>query len=177
MAVWRMKIFLICLLLSGSAYQEDVNRCGDLLCSNGGSCLTGVDSFRCICPEGFTGVQCESTTVVSPCATSPCNNSGTCVDDVEGFRCVCLPSWTGERCQTMLDRCQPQPCVNGATCEAEGEGYRCSCPPGFTGTNCESGVSACVPNPVHTALPVLTPQTATRVRAHLDTLEKRVRRK
>lgn len=31
--------------------------CGDLMCLNGASCL---DDFLCVCPPGFTGLQCGS---------------------------------------------------------------------------------------------------------------------
>ncbi len=34
-------------------------------CLNGGSCLTEGDSFRCICPVNYSGVQCEYSNPLS----------------------------------------------------------------------------------------------------------------
>ena len=45
--------FLICCLLT------DINDCINHTCSNGGSCVDGVNNYSCNCLEGFTGHHCD----------------------------------------------------------------------------------------------------------------------
>jgi len=49
----------VCLLLS------DVDYCAPLLCSNGGTCVDGIDDFTCDCVPGYTGSRCETGTMNS----------------------------------------------------------------------------------------------------------------
>ena len=44
---------LICCLLT------DINDCINHTCSNGGSCIDGVNNYSCNCLEGFTGHHCD----------------------------------------------------------------------------------------------------------------------
>ena len=37
----------------------DIDDCVNHKCSNGGSCIDGVNSFSCNCLTGFTGNYCE----------------------------------------------------------------------------------------------------------------------
>ena len=32
-------------------------------CNNGGTCKDGIASYTCICPNGFTGQDCEISTL------------------------------------------------------------------------------------------------------------------
>ncbi len=38
----------------------DVDDCVNQTCSNGGSCVDGINSFSCNCLAGFTGDLCET---------------------------------------------------------------------------------------------------------------------
>ena len=67
-------------------------------CLNGGLCNEVLDdnnplAYRCSCPMGFTGVNCEST--INYCASRPCKNSGWCTSMTTGFTCTCLQGYTG----------------------------------------------------------------------------------
>ena len=37
----------------------DVNDCVNVTCENGGTCLDGIESFTCLCVEGFSGEHCQ----------------------------------------------------------------------------------------------------------------------
>lgn len=41
---------------------KNVKKCGckDLICQNGGQCVSRLNDFRCECKLGFTGPQCET---------------------------------------------------------------------------------------------------------------------
>ena len=41
-------------------FSSDVNECASDPCLNGASCEDGVNGFICECPDGFTGVNCET---------------------------------------------------------------------------------------------------------------------
>lgn len=37
-----------------------------------GTCVDNINSFTCICPTGFSGVNCDEN--IDDCLTSPCAN-------------------------------------------------------------------------------------------------------
>lgn len=37
----------------------DINECVNHTCSNGGSCIDGINNYSCNCPVGFTGNFCD----------------------------------------------------------------------------------------------------------------------
>ena len=39
----------------------DVNDCEESPCNNGGICQDGIASYTCVCPVGFTGLDCETS--------------------------------------------------------------------------------------------------------------------
>ena len=39
--------------------STDVDECASNPCPNGGTCTNQVGSFKCNCPEGYSGTQCN----------------------------------------------------------------------------------------------------------------------
>ena len=37
----------------------DIDDCFPSKCQNGGTCKDGVNSYKCLCPGGYTGKDCE----------------------------------------------------------------------------------------------------------------------
>lgn len=51
------------------------------------SFLINLSYYRCMCPAGYTGKNCESKYV--PCSPSPCQNGGTCRSTGLTYECKC----------------------------------------------------------------------------------------
>lgn len=47
------------LIFVGRDCATDIDDCASNPCKNGGECDDQVNAFRCICPVGFTGHECE----------------------------------------------------------------------------------------------------------------------
>jgi len=125
-------------------------------CLNGGTCVDGVNSYTCRCPDKFVGANCQ--TPLWPCDFQPCLNNGTCSHNATysslmqlatmtnastalnvGFHCHCPLGFTGPRCENLVDWCHGSnvPCQNGGTCRQLGRQFECLCAPGWTGTICD----------------------------------------
>ena len=37
----------------------DIDECESNPCKNGASCVDGIGSYTCNCPQGYTGDECE----------------------------------------------------------------------------------------------------------------------
>ena len=111
----------------------NIDDCFPNPCQNG-FCLDKVNSYTCICPPGYNGMNCEVRNNV--CASSPCLNGGTCQEEMNSFSCACTQGFTGDNCQTNTDDCSPNPCQNGGICEDRMDSFICNCQNGFTGATC-----------------------------------------
>lgn len=153
----------------GMLCDEELNYCekNPGSCKNGGECKSleaKQGHFKCSCPPGITGKNCEivpeiTTTTVEPC---PSGTSGrNCENLIESTEAETdVPSTTAKEEEadssvassseiTNTDEpvaevnfCEKNKnaCKNGGKCMAAetADGYKCQCPSGFTGKNCES---------------------------------------
>ncbi|KAK7103299.1 hypothetical protein V1264_018228 [Littorina saxatilis] len=109
------------------------------LCQNGGTCVESINSARCLCPPGFTGLTCSAADY---CSSSPCQNGGSCGSMTSSYTCTCLAGFTGIQCETVVSACSSSPCVRGQ-CHDLGAGYECQCDAGYTDTRCDVEVDYC----------------------------------
>lgn len=65
-------------------------------CENGGTCITLLMTYECVCITGFGGDQCETN--FDDCAESPCINDAVCLDLIDGFECQCVEPYQGKTC-------------------------------------------------------------------------------
>uniref|UniRef100_A0A665VJX1 Slit homolog 1 protein n=1 Tax=Echeneis naucrates TaxID=173247 RepID=A0A665VJX1_ECHNA len=128
-----------------TAVLAKCNPCLSSPCLNQGICHSDlVEIYRCSCPPGFKGKNCE--TALNPCASKPCANGGTCqVSEDEEGHCICPLGFEGPMCQTNIDDCEDNYCDNGATCIDGVNNYTCFCPPYYTGEMCEEMEDVCAP--------------------------------
>ncbi|XP_076372901.1 agrin-like [Tachypleus tridentatus] len=77
------------------------NHCNSMPCQNGGTCTAASeDSYRCSCPQGYSGEQCEVS--LSPCTSNPCAQGATCAELPQGdFSCKCPQGRRGIRCEEI----------------------------------------------------------------------------
>ncbi|CAB1437993.1 unnamed protein product [Pleuronectes platessa] len=127
----------------GQLCDKDLNMCGTWQpCLNEGTCSnTGPDKYHCSCPDGFSGVNCQSAD--NACLSNPCVNAGRCVETSQGFECRCSPGWTGPSCSINVDECLVNPCGHGGTCQDLVNGLKCICPPQWVGKTCLIADSQC----------------------------------
>lgn len=68
---------------------SDINDCINNPCGNGGTCIDGVNSFQCLCPDGWEGRLCDLSEFLASdmiqlfiFSASPCNilNKASCLD-------------------------------------------------------------------------------------------------
>uniref|UniRef100_A0A667YWA4 Crumbs cell polarity complex component 1 n=1 Tax=Myripristis murdjan TaxID=586833 RepID=A0A667YWA4_9TELE len=84
---------------TGARCEVEVDMCAGSNCSKGSTCLRGIQSYACLCPQNLTGQYCEFPTLpVSLCRGTrwnySCFNGGSC-SDVDNT-CHCLPGFAGQ---------------------------------------------------------------------------------
>ncbi|XP_071824179.1 uncharacterized protein [Apostichopus japonicus] len=152
---------------SGERCESSVNilenPCNNFPCENDGSCVSSGSVYKCLCRDGYTGINCRqqtgSNSFFDQCVSSPCANGGSCFNSYSTssgsltytpqYTCVCPNSYTGERCTVLtslvpqLNRCQSSNiCQNGGTCLNsycsfdDRVDFFCDCPIGFIGEVC-----------------------------------------
>lgn len=68
-------------------------------CLNGGTCIDRENYYKCVCPNGYTGANCQ--TKIHPCDSNPCMNGATCSNKQSSWECVCPYGFTGPRCEVI----------------------------------------------------------------------------
>ena len=121
------------------------NYCKSRPCLNGGKCLNSWtnSSYQCMCPEGFSGANCE--TQIDYCSPNPCQNGGVCTKwGFFSYKCSCQSNYTGFNCQ-LPNYCNinNQPCQNGGTCVNTRSSYACICTQWFSGSTCQNQLNYC----------------------------------
>uniref|UniRef100_A0A8C1CD07 Slit homolog 1 protein n=1 Tax=Cyprinus carpio carpio TaxID=630221 RepID=A0A8C1CD07_CYPCA len=113
------------------------NPCLSNPCKNDGTCSNHpVDFYRCTCPYGFKGHDCEEP--IHACISNPCQNGGTChlKDGEENTHwCVCPDGFEGDECEINIDDCEDNDCENNSTCVDGINNYTCLCSPEYTAAN------------------------------------------
>uniref|UniRef100_A0A8C7ZDZ3 Slit homolog 3 (Drosophila) n=1 Tax=Oryzias sinensis TaxID=183150 RepID=A0A8C7ZDZ3_9TELE len=113
-------------------------------CQNNGTCVSdAAGSYRCNCPYGFKGQDCEIP--INACVSFPCLNGGTChIQPGHKEDCVCPAGFEGQRCEMNPDDCEDNDCENNSTCVDGVNNYTCVCPPNYTGDLCDEVVDPCL---------------------------------
>ncbi|XP_026881111.2 slit homolog 2 protein isoform X3 [Electrophorus electricus] len=123
------------------------NPCLSNPCHNNGTCTNHpIDFYRCTCPYGYKGQDCEEA--IHACISNPCQNGGTChlKDGVENTHwCVCAEGFQGEHCERNIDDCEDNDCENNSTCVDGINNYTCLCSPEYAGELCEDKQDFCAP--------------------------------
>lgn len=91
---------------------EDAAACASNPCNNGGSCVEMIDNYTCLCPDPWTGAQCNNGEIfrvqlkatnqvvdIDDCASDPCVNGGTCNDAVNSYTCSFPTDYYGNHCE------------------------------------------------------------------------------
>ncbi|KAM6221925.1 slit homolog 2 protein isoform 2-T2 [Rhynchocyon petersi] len=133
---------------------EDINvlaKCKPCLsnpCKNRGTCNDDpVDFYRCTCPYGFKGQDCDVP--IHVCISNPCKHGGTChllEGEKDGYRCTCAEGFDGENCELDIDDCEDNDCEYNSTCVDGINNYTCLCGPEYTGELCEERLNFCPPD-------------------------------
>ncbi|XP_036790169.1 slit homolog 2 protein isoform X2 [Oncorhynchus mykiss] len=127
--------------------QAKCDPCLSNPCHNDGTCSNHpVTFYRCSCPYGFKGQDCEEP--LHACIGNPCQNAGTC-HLKEGERsnswCVCAEGFEGDVCEINVDDCEDNDCENNSTCVDGVNNYTCMCGLEYTGELCEEKLDFCAP--------------------------------
>uniref|UniRef100_A0A674DK64 Neurogenic locus notch homolog protein 1 n=1 Tax=Salmo trutta TaxID=8032 RepID=A0A674DK64_SALTR len=143
---------------TGTMCNINLDECALNPCHNGGTCIDGINSFTCQCPEGYHDATCFSQ--VNECLSNPCIH-GHFVFRLHleifltfmlshlflSYNCLCDNGWSGKNCDINNNECESNPCMNGGTCKDMTSGYVCSCRIGFTGPSCQTNINECASNP------------------------------
>ncbi|XP_005993601.1 fibulin-7 [Latimeria chalumnae] len=135
---------------------KDISECSSHPCQNGGTCVDGINQYRCVCSRGWTGTNCQYQTETALPEWSVMNDPAfsrkpRCAKVDRTQHCSCEPgfhmSGTSENsiCQDV-NECEvykldgvPKLCMHA--CVNIPGSYRCSCPTGYKilgdGRSCE----------------------------------------
>ena len=131
--------------MCSSWYSSDIDDCYPSPCENNGTCIDGVNNYKCACVPGFEGKNCSigklSNNFDQPILLFKSQQ--------KCFLGVVLNNnvrWTSENiiCYLIslfflfsdIDDCDPYPCLNNGACIDGVNNYTCACSSGFEGRNC-----------------------------------------
>ncbi|XP_071264559.1 slit homolog 2 protein isoform X2 [Salvelinus alpinus] len=127
--------------------QAKCDSCLSNPCHNDGTCSNHpVTFYRCSCPYGFKGQDCEEP--LHACISNPCQNAGTChlkEGERSNYWCVCAEGFEGDVCEINVDDCEDNDCENNSTCVDGINNYTCMCGLEYTGELCEEKLDLCAP--------------------------------
>ena len=107
----------------------DIDDCTENPCNNGGTCQDGIASYTCVCPLGFTGLDCETSEYkYLSLDWRDAYHYITAYHPITYLLILCMYS--------DIDNCQPTPCLNNGVCVDGLNSYSCDCTHGFVGENC-----------------------------------------
>ena len=112
-------------------FSSDIEDCANHACTNGASCVDGINSYWCNCTAGFSGVYCETGT----CSTKELDMAASLRLSTSIITFALFPL----NFPVDLDECVNHNCTNGASCIDGINSYSCNCSAGFTGSKCETG--------------------------------------
>ncbi|XP_071962280.1 uncharacterized protein [Antedon mediterranea] len=155
-----MKFTICMVLLLFLALESNAQfACNSAPCANSATCYNSREgnTFFCLCPAGYTGVQCE----ISLPGTCPPNYAcvnGICNSDLMGTpHCACYIGYSGVDCSIRGPETSCHlltPCQNDGICftlSTDLSLYICVCTEQFTGKHCEILATTiedrCDPNP------------------------------
>uniref|UniRef100_A0A3B5B1X0 Fibulin 7 n=1 Tax=Stegastes partitus TaxID=144197 RepID=A0A3B5B1X0_9TELE len=123
-----------------SAICKDISECASNPCQNGGTCVDGVNQYKCTCPQNWSGSHCQhqTQTDVNECEVYRLDQGGKlcvheCVNVPGSYHCSCPSGYKllpdGRSCEDV-DEClnQQHNCSRGTTCINMGGGFQCVSP-------------------------------------------------
>jgi hypothetical protein len=160
---------------TGEFCKENIDDCANVVCEHDGTCVDGINSFKCNCHPGYTGSLCDID--IDECASSPCFSyqndhqlKSKCWQnsDKDSFlrRLELLSQKLTTTSQNLNDTQietttkhqlpTPQSSINITQFDlsfdyrfnyAKAEGYWCECAPGLTGDHCQTEIDECESSP------------------------------